>query len=137
MIYAYKCRACGQRYESPRRLPALPICTTIFATTTWEGDDVPEPCTGVPTRDFTGISVGPRFVEHFNPTVGEPVTSSRDFARKLHVKGEKYTETTGIPVNYQPVDWGDTRNLGVTEEGLDSTNRHRVDVQGLPPIRVP
>lgn len=128
MIYGYKCRRCGQHYESETRADALDPCQhlTNFGR-----------CRGAITRDYSGIGIARPFVEHYNASVGAPVRSKADFKEKLHVMGEQYTEMSGIPTNYQPIDMDDTRTLGVTEEGLDVTNRERVDRQGLPPIRVP
>lgn len=123
-IYAYKCRECGQRFEASLRADRL---------------DVICPCgNDVATRDYSSISIGiAPFETHFNASVGSVVTSPRDHAEKLRRLGEQYTETTGIPTRYVPVDPRDTAALGITEEGLEATNRRRVDIEKLPPIRVP
>lgn len=124
-IYAYKCRTCGQRYESEERANVLHVeCQTLD-------------CMGAPTRDYSGIQVNRGMKEHWNPSVNAPVTSEKDYATKLRISGEQYTEKTGIETRYVPVDWSDTKALGITEEGLDATNKRRVDVEGLPPIRLP
>jgi len=57
----------------------------------------------------------------------------RQFKDALSREGEKYSELTGLDVNYQPVDPTDTRALNITSEGLDSTNRQRV-ANGQAPV---
>jgi len=57
--------------------------------------------------------------EHWNTSVNAPVRSMQDFKRQLKIKGDQYTESTGIEVNYQPVDMSDTKALGVTREGIE------------------
>lgn len=118
-FYEYKCPECDTRYTSSER-----------------ADRLAERChrcdfTG-PLRRVFAISVHRPMHVHYNETVGKTVTGKRDFANKLRQKGEEYTERTGIPTNYQPIEPGDIRQH-VTEEGLDGTNRERVR-RGQAPI---
>jgi hypothetical protein len=71
--------------------------------------------------------------EHFNHTVNKPISDPKQFKRELREAGERYTETTGIACDYQPIDWAD---MGATEEGLDKANTDR-SRQGLAPLRLP
>lgn len=122
MLFGYKCRTCGQTYESKRNVNPLGPCTT------------PD-CDGQMTRSYS-IALKPALREHWNSTVNAPVSDAKQFARLLKERGEEYTEKTGIVTNYVPVDYQDTAACRVTGEGLDETNRQRV-ASGLTPIRIP
>lgn len=120
-IYGYKCPMCGQTYESTRRQDRLA--------------EVCHVCGGHPLhRDFSGISITPPMQEHWNQTVDQPISSQRQFNDALARQGERLSEYTQVEQDLQPVDPEQAR-LGVTEEGLDSTNRQRV-AQGMKPIRL-
>lgn len=122
-IFGYRCRGCGQRYESEQRGDTLTVdcrCGT--------GERV--------SRDYSGIAIHRPLHEHHNKTLGMPISDHRQFARELRDAGDRYTQRTGIPTDYQPVDLTDPVALGVTGEGLDSTNRLRV-ANGQPAIRIP
>lgn len=75
------------------------------------------------------VSVKRPMQEHFNETVGMPISDERQFARELRRKGEQYTAETGIETNYQPVDYRDKDALGVTDAGLEAT-RARMHAEG-------
>lgn len=122
MIYEYMCRTCGNiAYRTTPRDTAgrCPMCPT-----------------GELRRKFS-VFVMPVMQEHFNHTVNRPISDMGQFKRALHEEGERYTEKTGMPTDYQPVDRNEYGTvLGMTEEGLDSTNRQRV-ARGLPAVKVP
>jgi hypothetical protein len=119
MIYGYKCRACGQTYETTRRVDKLITPCLV--------------CRGEITRDYSGIALQRPVMPHFNATVRQEVIGMNDFREKLKVAGEKYTERTGIETRYVPIEHGD---VPVTSEGLDATNEQRAK-NGMKPIRVP
>ena len=65
--------------------------------------------------------------EHFNHSVGKPISDRRQFAAELRRKSEEMTERTGTPHNYVAVDLGDKTGLNVTDEGMDSTLRRQTE----------
>lgn len=65
--------------------------------------------------------------EHFNHSLGRPVSGERDYKEGLKRASEAASIRTGLDTNYQPVDMTDTKSLGVTEEGLDATNKRLHD----------
>lgn len=73
-----------------------------------------------------GFSLVKPMQEHYNPTVGRVITNKRQFADGLKVASERETLRTGIEHKYVEVDPTDSKALGVTEEGLDTTARRLV-----------
>lgn len=66
-----------------------------------------------------------RFPEHFNHSVGKPVSSSKQFTQELRRASEEATERTGVPHDYQPVHPSEVQPAG-GGVGLDKTaRRHR------------
>lgn len=120
-IYGYKCRACEQTAISEKRANHL---------------DTPCPCGGRFTRDYSGIGVARPMQPHWNPTTQSEVTSMTNFKSQLRKASEEYEDKFGIESRLVPIDPDDTKALGITSEGLDTTNRER-SAKGLPPIRVP
>lgn len=117
MIYAYKCRKCGTRADSTRRGDVLGPCPT---------------CDGQLTRLYI-VTLERPMMEHFNPSVGKVISSNRQFDDELKRKSEEQTLRTGIEARYVRHDPADAKALGVTHDGLDSTNAQRV-AKGLKPI---
>lgn len=120
-IYEFRCRRCGHTDHRTRPSDTIGPCPM---------------CEQGELRRVFSFQVAPVMPTHLNKTTGTIVGSSRQFAHDLRVAGQKLTEKDGIPRDYQPVDLSDAKALGVTGEGLDSTNRHRV-ANGLPPVRIP
>lgn len=61
--------------------------------------------------------------DHFNTTLGRPVSSQRDFNDGLREASAKASERAQREVSYSPVDLRDKAALGVNDEGLDKTRR--------------
>ena len=78
MMYAYKCRSCGARFDSPSRsLTSCPECL---------GRDL--------GRDYSSVQFGPSaFQPHFNHAVGAYVSSSQEFDDMLKVRSEEAGST--------------------------------------------
>lgn len=122
-IYEYRCRKCNNvQYRSTPAdsIGACPLCRN-----------------GELRRDYSSISFAGVMQEHFNSTVNMPISDMGQFKRELRRAGEEYTRKTGMPTDYQPVDRSEFGSvLGMTDEGLDTTNRKRM-AQGQRPIEVP
>lgn len=115
MIYGYKCRPCTQTYTSEERNDRLTLpdgCITCS-----------DP--GPLVRDYRGLSLHRPMMDHFNASVQQPISSMRQYEDVLKQKSEDAFLGTGIEHQYEPCDITDTKRLGVTEEGLDYTNRDR------------
>ena len=77
-------------------------------------------CPGV-YQQVLSFSYRPSLREHYNPTVGQHISTSAQFRSELTRASDIQSERTGIAHNYQPVDIDDPQSLGVTGEGLDAT----------------
>ena len=58
----------------------------------------------------------------------------KQFKDALKIRGEELSRYTQVEQDLQPLD-PEQAKVGVTEEGLDSTNRVRV-AQGMKPIKL-
>lgn len=64
--------------------------------------------------------------EHFNHAVGSYVSNEREFRDALKVMSEEQSYRVGIDHEYEylsPADMADASAHGVTEEGLEATER--------------
>lgn len=103
MMYEYKCPGCKNLIVSGVRADRLAVfCFTCDS--------------GVHHRRVFSLAVHRPMQEHWNDTVGAPVSDMKDFREKLKIQGEQYTERTGIASNFQPVDMGDRKTLGVSAD---------------------
>lgn len=100
-LYEYRCQDCGHRVLSDEC--ADEICTV---------------CCGARGQRIWSFSNATIMHEHMNTTLGEPVSSMRQFKDGLKRKSEEATARTGIPHNFQPIDPTDKKALGVTDEGI-------------------
>jgi hypothetical protein len=141
--YDYLCRSCGYATNDELFLRvgeahpgACPMCHGVLVRAV---------CRVSISR---GMDWGGTFQPHFNQTVGQPVTSLRDFHAKLAAKARENTEATGIEHTYVTTDPRDRDTHGITDEALEineAVNRgERVDGDGqyrqtepkLPPVEV-
>jgi len=118
VIYGYRCRSCGLVEDSVRRGDSLGSCFTPG-------------CGGELRRDFSGIRFDKVMQEHYNKTLNRPVSSLRAFDEAMKVESAIASERTGMEHRFERVDPTDKVALGVTDEGMDATNRERRK-QGLP-----
>lgn len=112
MIYEYKCPRCYHRVTSTQR-----------------GDRLAARCSkcgdGGPLHRVFSVNMKPMMHEHFNDTLGAPISDFNRFKTELRIKGEKATEETGIEHRYAPVEWGDAAAVGATNEGIHESNVER------------
>lgn len=120
-IYGYKCPHCGQTYTSETRADRLPIRCHVC--------DHPQL-----HRDYSGIAVRRPMAEHWNGTVNMPIRSEAQFKEQLKIRSEELSRYTGVEQRLEMLD-PEQAKQGVTEEGLDSTNRVRV-ARGMKPIEL-
>jgi hypothetical protein len=119
MIYAYKCRTCGLTHDSKYRGDTLGACI---------GPD----CTGELRRLFI-IRTEAQMQEHWNKTLNRPISSNQQFDEALKRESDIVSLRTGMAHKFERVDPTDKAKLGVTDEGMDATNRQR-HKQGLPTV---
>jgi len=120
-VYGYKCPECQQTYTSEQRGDRLPVECHI--------------CGHSPLhRDYRGIAVHRPMLEHMNATVGKPISDMKQFKDELARKSEQLSEYTQVEQRLEVLE-PEAAKQGVTEEGLDSTNRVRVS-KGLSPIKL-
>lgn len=130
MIYAYKCRECGARAESATRADRLPEFVHLRQDT-----DVEVGCPGSFTRDYSGLQFAGVMQEHYNFTTHSAISSNRQFSDQLKRISDERSNELGMEHRFEPVDPVDKKALGVTDEGMDATNRQRRK-EGLPPFRL-
>lgn len=115
MLYSFLCDECGQEHHATDFVP-VGIPHPIYDC---------ERCGGMLRRAITGVNVVVSMQPHFNPTVGKPISSERQFRDELRRQSDIASENTGTEHRYVPVDLDDKKALGVTDEGLDKTARVR------------
>ena len=121
IIYGYKCPKCSQTYTSYERADRIEESCQV--------------CNYSPLhRDFSGLAVHRPMQEHWNKTVDRPISSQRQFNAALREESDRLSRYTGVEQDLQPIDPEQAR-MGVTEEGLESTNRVRVK-RGMNPIKL-
>ena len=116
-IYEFQCRTCGRGRESQSR------------------DILPCPCGGLYKRVFH-CNLASTFQPHFNHSVGRYVRSQQDFNEGLKAASEEASRPridpatgriTQVDHKFTPIEAGDTKALGVTDEGLETTMRDHRD----------
>lgn len=111
-VYEYKCNTCDARALSEIRGDTLrgfcPTCDLeIDAQRVWN------------------FAPKPIMHEHFNNTLGRPISDYKRFSTELRIEGEKAEEKTGIPCRYAAIEPGDHEAYGATGEGIYEANRAR------------
>ena len=104
--YEYRCRTCRTTQTSTTY--GLDVCLV-------------DGCLGALKRVYS-ISFTRPFAEHFNHTVGKPVSSQQQFADELKRASEEASLRTGVEHRYVPTD---PSMLGATQEGMESTYRQQ------------
>lgn len=90
MIYEYVCDSCALVTDSLvfRRIgEVLDVCE----------------CGGLQIRMVSHLQVVPVIQPYFNHSVGQIVTSNKDFEEKLRVGSIEQSERLNLPHNYQPL----------------------------------
>jgi hypothetical protein len=72
---------------------------------------------------------------HFNASLNTYVSGNRDFDEKLKRESERVSLYQGTEARFERVDPTDKKALGVTDQGLEESNRIR-SKQGLPTFKV-
>lgn len=124
MIYAYQCRTCRYTVDASERGDSLGPCPGLPGA---------GGCTGELTRLFV-IRTNAVMQEHYNPTTNTVISSDRQFSEELKRQSEIASARTGMEHRFEPVDPTDKKALGVTDEGIDASNRIRRE-QGLPTFK--
>lgn len=131
MIYAYKCRTCGSRVDSEIRADTIGLCTTELSNTlTREAAR----CPGELRRLFI-VRTEAMVHGHYNASLNQYVSGDRDFDEKLKRESERVSMYQGTEARFERVDPTDKAALGVTDQGMDDSNRIR-SKQGLPTFKV-
>lgn len=104
-------------------------------------------------RDFKrvfGFNHKPGMEEHFNHSVGKPVSNMRQYRDELKRKSAEMAQESvyvtadgekvivpGIETNYTPLEWGDHQAFGATNQGIHESNvaRSKAGMPLLPEIK--
>jgi hypothetical protein len=112
-LYDYRCPSCNLLVQSLHR-----------------ADTLDRPCTRCgheKHKRVWGFRMGRVMHEHFNASVGRPISDPKQFRAELRRKSDEMSERTGMVHNYVEVDPSEPASLGVTAEGLDETARAKHD----------
>lgn len=122
-MYQYRCPECRTTKNSMIRDNRLPQSC--------------ENCGHEPLHRVFGFSTPPMMHEHFNHSVGKPISSMRQYRDELARKSEEASEYTGIEHSYAPIEPGDAAAAGATNEGIDEANavRSRTGQPLLPEVK--
>jgi putative FmdB family regulatory protein len=106
-VYEYSCQ-CGESED---------LVVSIHA-------DLPQhlrcPCGGMMRRRFSAPAFH-RFSEHFNHSLGKPVSSKKDFKTSLYEAQEQMTERLGWQQSFVEAE----PQVGRTEDGMQATHDTR------------
>ena len=119
MIYGYKCRICGKEQDSDARSNTLGRC--------------PQCLVGELKRKYS-IRTNAVIHSHMNATTGTVVSGNRDFDEQMRRQSDRVSEYTGMEHRFERVDPSNKEALGVTDQGIDESNRVRSQ-QGLPTFK--
>lgn len=150
-LYSYRCNVCHREHDTTTRGDSLGPCGEMVMVppddpvlraqvlanpALMEHDMIALMCWGEMRRRFH-VNMAPVMQQHFNTTVMKPISDMRKFRDELRRESERQSELNGVEVQYEPIDPGTSpRDLGVTSEGLDESNRIR-EKQGLPRLVLP
>ena len=109
--YDYKCDDCGNVER---------VHDTHDGALKAQLDQNATPCTcgGTYHRQF-GFSLAPVMQEHYNYSVGKPISSMRQFRDELKKQGEAVEERTGIASTFEPADWTEQMQRSLEVHGDD------------------
>lgn len=102
ILYTYRCVNCGREHLSDTRADALPFT----------------PCCKDEGRRIWGFGMVKAMPEHWNATLGKPISTRQQFQDGLKAQSEHMSERLGFDQNYVEVDPTDRATLGVTDEGI-------------------
>lgn len=77
-------------------------------------------------KDFGTVQFCKPWPEHYNISAGRVVRTEHQLKEHYKAKSEEMSERMNFDVDLQIADATDTKTLGVTEQGLDSTHDARV-----------
>lgn len=92
------------------------------------------PCGGEYRRDYSAIRFDKVMQAGYNQTLNKEVSSIAKFKQELSRESDIRSEQLGMEHRFEMVDPSDKKALGVTDEGIDASNRIR-SKQGLPTFK--
>lgn len=130
-IYEFKCPSCGWRLDVECSIDQYSTSAYVDRSS---AERQCESC-GTPTARILSFSAKPIMPDHFNRSAGEYVTSERSLKDSFKRQSEAATIRTGIEHNFVPIDPGDKKALGVTDDGLEATARRKRELgEPLPDV---
>lgn len=119
MLYEYRCDRCELAYES---LTFRKIGQVL--------DECPTACGGELVRIVSLFNVTPDIEPYYNYTVGDYVTSTKDFEEKLRIGAEQQSERTGTLHEYTPVYPSEAKKHHETVASNDGHNGQSMERYG-------
>lgn len=116
-LYEYVCPSCGCISSINKTIEEYSLLSNASIWCPYDNTKV--------VRKYS-FSIQSSMPEHYNPSVGQHVSTKRQFKDELKRQEEDHYLTTGFEAKYSEVDMSEPSALGVTEEGLDSTYRQLV-----------
>lgn len=111
-MYEYQCDGCGHHLETMTR-----------------GDSLRCPNCGAHARRRWGVRIGRASFPggHFNVAAGRYVSSETELRDAFKQTSEEQTALTGVPVDIQPIDYGDREGCGITDADIDRMAKEKAD----------
>jgi len=122
--YTFQCNACGAGEERWLSFSEHDDYRAKYP----DGEPHDWHCKGV-LKQVVGVNVNLGMREHFSDQLDMHVSSERQFNDGLKRKAEEYTARTGMEVHYETVDPTDPAAAGVTDAGLEATERAHHDAK--------
>jgi len=120
--YDYKCVECSHVHEEDfRESMFLKPCESCDKVTMHK-------------RVFHMPAIKPMMHEHFNQSVGKPISDMHQYREVLKRTSDEHANELGMDVNYQPIDMGDPESMKATGEGIYESNVTR-SREGNPLLR--
>lgn len=77
-------------------------------------------------KNYRSVQITAMWHEQWNPSAGRVIGSKKQLEEHFKVQSDVYSERLNMDVNLQIADTNDTKTLGITEKGLDSTHDAKV-----------
>lgn len=71
---------------------------------------------------FRAPTIKPMMHEHFNQSVGRPISDMGKYKEVLKKESDRQSEERGMEVRYAPLEYGDHQAAGATGEGIYESN---------------
>lgn len=120
--YEYECDGCGDRKSVTMSVAEYDEMKRNGMALAVDEKHATGQC-GHYSRVFERINIMRDMPEHYSHQLESVVSGTRDFKKKLRQQEIDNSQRLGYDVHYETIDPTDPVAAGVTDEGMDATNR--------------